>query len=179
MPAAYASPGYAAGNFLAGRGATPVLFAALALFTVLASPAAAATVRITGLQDVTLPALDPGFDASASQSICVYSDTATKGYSVTIYGSGAGSAYALSGGAVGGTLAYELQWNQSAGKTSGTQLSPGAALTGQVSTATQQRCSNGPSSTASLIFILRSTKLQPATAGIAYTGTITIVIAPE
>ena len=151
----------------------------VAAFTAITSPAVAATVRITGLQDVVVSALDPALDAVNSQSICVYSDTATKGYSVTAYGSGAGSAFLLSGGALGGSLAYELQWNQLPGKTNGTQFSPGTALSGQVSSATQQRCSSGPSSSASLIFILRSSKLQSATAAIAYTGTITIVIAPQ
>ena len=203
MPVAFASKTDAAGTLLAksvgpmraadgvqaatatgntSRVVVPVLLAVLALFIgASATPAAAAgaTVRITGLQDVGLLSLDPGQDAINSQSICVYSDTATQGYSVTVYGSGAGSAYALSGGAIGGTLAYELQWNQSPGKTSGTQLSPGTALSGQVATATQQRCSNGPSSSASLIFILRSSRLQSATAGIAYTGTLTIIIAPQ
>ncbi|MGH6893678.1 MAG: hypothetical protein ACREEP_15625, partial [Dongiaceae bacterium] len=149
MPAAFASTSDAAGDLLANpaagamqsadgappapamgdsrRGTCCVLPAALVLFIAVMATPAAATVRITGLQDVGLAALDPGLDAINSQSVCVYSDTATSGYSVTVYGSGAGSAYVLSGGAIGGALAYELQWNQSPGQASGTQLAPGAA----------------------------------------------------
>ena len=145
----------------------------------IAVPAGAATVRITGLRNVIFASLDIAVDAINSQSICVYSDTATKGYSVTATGSGSGSAFTLSGGAVGGALPYIVQWGQTPGQTVGTQLNPGTALTGQKSTATQQRCSNGPSSTASLIIVLRATNLQSATAGISYTGTLTILIAPE
>src|SRR5262245_21682302 len=188
MPAACSKLGNAAGMTAllpklvwvaeVGRRTTTVVLWVLFAFAI-SSPALAATVRITGLQDVVFAALDPALDATNSQSICVYSDTATNGYSVTAYGSGAGSAFLLSGGAVGGTLGYELQWNQLPGKTTGTQLSPGAALSGQVSSATQQRCSNGPSSSASLLFILRSSKLQSATSAIACTGTMTIGIAPQ
>src|SRR5262249_48772232 len=139
---------------------------------------AANSVRITGLSDVSLPGLDPSVDAISSQNICVYSSSATSGYNVTVTGSGAGSAYALNGGS-GRTLPFIVQCADSTGKTTGTQLQPGTTLTGQISSATQQRCTNGPSSSASLIVRLKASDLQSATAGISYSGTLTIVIAPE
>jgi hypothetical protein len=51
-------------------------------------------------------------------------------------------------------------------------------LTGQVSSATQQTCTNGPATSASLVVILRSAALAGATAG-TYTGTVTLVVGPE
>ncbi len=54
--------------------------------------------RITGLTDVAFTSQDPNTAASNAQSICVWSNTATKGYTVTASGSGTSSAFTLSGG---------------------------------------------------------------------------------
>src|SRR5215831_11242557 len=91
---------------------------------------AAATVRITKLQDVSLLSLNPFANASSSQNVCVFSSTATKGYNVTATGSGANSAFTLSAGAFVPVLPYSVQWSQVSGQSSGATLSPGVALTG-------------------------------------------------
>jgi hypothetical protein len=91
-------------------------------------------------------------------------------------GSGSGGAFTLASGSA--SLAYEVQWSQVSGQTSGTQLSPNVALTGQVSSATQPSCNSGPSTSASLIVILRSAQLSAAAAG-SYSGTLTLLVAPE
>ena len=141
--------------------------------------ASGATVRITKLVDVSLLSLNPFANASSSQSVCVYSSTATKGYNVTATGSGAASAFTLSGGASVPVLPYSVQWSQLSGQTSGTALASGVALTGQISIATQQSCGSGPATSASLIVLLSTSNLQNALAGITYTGVLTLVIAPE
>lgn len=151
----------------------------LTLGLLLAGNTEAATVRITKLSDVSLMSLDPFANASSSQSICVFSNTVTKGYNVTATGSGAGSAFTLSGGASVAALPYSVQWSQLSGQSSGTLLSKGVALTGQNSTATQQACTSGPATTASLIIGLATSDLQAASAGITYTGVLTLLIAPE
>src|SRR3569623_1408796 len=54
--------------------------------------------RITGLVDVAFSNQDPNTAASSNQDGCVWSNTATKGYTVTATGSGAASAFTLSNG---------------------------------------------------------------------------------
>lgn len=134
-------------------------------------------VRITALSDVSFGTLaNLSSDAVRSQNICVYSNSSTNGYHVQATGSGSGGAFTLASGSA--SLAYEVQWAQLSGQTSGAQLSPNVSLTGQVSSATQQSCNSGPSSSASLIVILRSAKLSAAAAG-SYSGTLTLLVAPE
>lgn len=134
-------------------------------------------VRITGLSDVAFGTVaNLASDSLNSQNICVFSNSQTNGYYVQATGSGAGGAFTLASG--GNALAYEVQWNQASGQSAGAQLSPNVALTGQVSSATQPSCNSGPSSSASLIIILRSAQLSAATAG-TYSGTLTLLVAPE
>eukprot|EP00741_Cyanophora_paradoxa_P009045 tig00001467_g8758.t1 len=44
--------------------------------------------QITGLTDISFSAVDPATAATSAQSDCVWSNTATKGYSITATGSG-------------------------------------------------------------------------------------------
>lgn len=162
---------FAAGMRLVLIGASAVALAA--------SPAFAASnkVRVTLLSDVAFGSIaNLGLDASRSQSLCLYSDTNTNGYNVTATGNGPGGAFSLTTGS--DALPFEVQWSASSGQNSGTQLSPNVPLTGQISSATQQTCGNGPSTTASLIILLRSNALSSAAAG-TYSGTLTLVVGAE
>lgn len=162
----------------ARRGFSFGILLGAALLAFGASPASAQNrVRITKLSDVAFGSLSNlGADAVQAQSICVFSQTATRGYHVRAMGSGPGNALALVSGS--NLLAYEVQWNQLSGQSSGTQLTSGVTLTGQISAATQQTCNSGPSTSASLILILRSTALSSAAAG-SYAGTLTLILGPE
>jgi hypothetical protein len=134
-------------------------------------------VRISNLSDVAFGTVaNLGVDALRSQNVCLYADTATNGYNVTAAGTGPGGAFQLSSGPA--AMSYEVQWSSSSGQSSGAQLTPNVPLTGQVSAATHQTCSNGPATSASLIVLLRSTALSSATAG-TYNGTLTLVVGPE
>jgi hypothetical protein len=162
---------FAAGTRLVLAGASAVLLTA--------TPAHAASnkVRLTALGDVAFGSISNlAVDASQSESVCLYSDTNTNGYNITATGTGPGGAFSLSTGS--DELAFEVQWSASSGRSSGTQLLPNVPLTGQTSSATQQTCSNGPATTASLIILLRSTSLSSAAAG-AYSGTLTLVVGAE
>jgi hypothetical protein len=163
------------------EGGHGVRSAALAALAVLAAgaPAAAATVDISGLQDVSFTGLDPLVDATRTQNLCVFSNTITRGYNVTARGSGASSAFTLSAGGSVSALPYTVQWSPSSGGTTGTALTPGAPLTGQTSAATQVMCHNGVATSASLIVILRTADLQAAASGVSYAGTLALTIAPE
>jgi hypothetical protein len=134
-------------------------------------------VQISGLTDVSFANQDPAVAASNAQNVCVYSNTSTKGYNVTATGSGASSAFTLSNGAA--TVPYSVEWAGSSGQSSGAALTSGTALTGLTSTATNPTCSAGPASTASLVVKITTANLQGMQAATSYTGTLTLVVAPE
>ena len=96
---------------------------------------------------------------------------------MTASGSGTASAFTLANGAA--TVPYSVEWAQTSGQSAGTSLGVGTALTGQKSTATNALCASGPSSTASLIVRMSTASLQSMPALTVYTGTLTLVVAPE
>lgn len=156
-----------------------IAFAACAFLLPLVPASAADRVRITGLSDVSFGTITSfTTDSVRSQSICVFahSPPPPHNYRVTASGSGAGGAFDLISGS--DTLPYEVQWSDTSGQTSGAQLSPNVALTGQESTAGNEDCTKGPATTASLIVILRSGAVAGAISG-SYNGSLTLVIAPE
>lgn len=159
----------------ASRLALPTAF----LLAALLSPASAAAqkVRITDLSDVNFGLISNlQTDARRSQNVCVFSQSTGGRYSITATGSGSGSSFALTNGS--NSLAYEVEWSDQSGQTSGTSLVPAVAATGRVSAATQQTCTSGPASSASLIVILRSSSLTQAREG-NYSGSLTLVVAAE
>jgi hypothetical protein len=132
--------------------------------------------RISGLSDVAFGAIgNLSIDQRSSQSLCLYTSSAGGGYSITATGSGAGGAFTLDSG--GSTLAYEVEWADSPGLATGSALSAGSPLAGQVSAANNQNCSPAPATTASLIVVLRASALGSATTG-AYSGTLSLLVAP-
>lgn len=133
-------------------------------------------VQISKLADVAFGTVDPTAAASSAEDVCVWSNTSGKGYTVTASGSGTSNAFTLSDGT--DTLAYDVQWSDSAGQSTGTALVSGTALTGLTSSAVNPTCSSGPASTASLIVNMTAANLQAAVAG-DYTGTLTLVVAPQ
>lgn len=155
----------------------------LMAFALLALPSARAfagspNVQITGLSDINFGSLSNfSVDAVRAESVCVYSASATSSYQITATGSGSSNSFALSASG-GKKLTYDVQWNSQPGNTSGTQLTSNVALTGLVSTATSATCSSGPSTSASLIVIIRSSVLSAAQVG-SYSGTLTLLIGPN
>ena len=134
-------------------------------------------MRIGNLTDVSFGTIaNLNVDAVASQSVCLFSGSATNGYNVTASGTGPAGAFTLSSGTA--SLPYDVQWSSSAAQTAGTQLTANVPLTGQVSAATHQTCNNGPATSASLIVVLRSAALSSAVAG-TYSGTLTLLVGPE
>lgn len=134
-------------------------------------------VQLSGLSDVAFTNQDPSVAAANAQSVCVWSNTATKGYNVTATGNGAANAFTLANGAL--TVPYSVEWAGTSGQTSGSALTAGTALTGLTSTATSTNCASGPGSSASLIVKISSANLQSMQAATTYTGLLTLVVAPE
>jgi hypothetical protein len=133
--------------------------------------------RITGLGDVAFTNQDPNTAASNAQNVCLWSNTATKGYTITASGSGTANAFTLANGSL--TVPYSVQWSGSSGQTSGSALTAGTASTGFVSTATNQTCASGPTSSASLIVNIATTDLGAMQAATSYTGTLTLLVTPQ
>jgi hypothetical protein len=133
--------------------------------------------QITGLSDVTFAAVDPGTAASNAQSDCVWSNTATKGYSITATGSGTSGAFTLANGSL--SVPYTVQWAASASQTTGSTLTAGTALGGMTSTAVNPTCSTSPTTTSSLIVGISAANLQSMTAATNYTGTLTLLVTPQ
>lgn len=157
-----------------GRRLLPALLAAL---TFLPFPAFAQSVQISNLSDIAFGAItNLGSDLSQSQTVCAYASGLPPRYAIVAKGSGTGNAFTLSNGV--STLHYEVQWNASAGQTSGTALSAGAALSGQSSNAVLPTCTLGLTPSGSLTVILRAAELSAARAG-SYTGALTLLISPN
>lgn len=134
-------------------------------------------IELTGLTDVSFLNQDPSVAASNAQNVCVWSNTSTKGYNVTATGSGAANAFTLASGAL--TVPYTVQWAGTSSQTSGSALASGTALHGLTSAATNPTCATGPTSSASLIVGISAANLQAMAAATTYTGTLTLVVAPE
>lgn len=161
----------------AAQAATQGTLGATSTGTVAISASVPNRARITGLTDVAFTSQDPNTAASSAQNVCVWSNTATKGYTVTATGSGAANAFTLANGSL--TVPYSVQWSATSGQTSGTALATGTASAGLVSTATQQICSSGPSTSASLIVGIGTADLGGMQAATSYTGTLTLVVTPQ
>lgn len=159
------------------RGRALFASASLAFISIAFVSPACAKVRISGLSDVSFGTISNlTVDAVQAQSICVYSNGSGQTYSVRADGSGSSGAFTLANGFT--TLAYSVRWNNQPGQSNGTALTAGALLGGQTTSAQNQTCTNGPSTTASLVVTLPATSLSSATAG-TYSGTLTIIVSEE
>jgi hypothetical protein len=161
----------------AAPAATPGTLGSTSTGSVSISASVPNRIQLTGLGDVAFTNQDPAVAAANAQSVCVWSNMSTRGYYVTASGSGTASAFTLASGA--STVPYSVEWAGSSGQTSGTALTAATALHGLTSTATSPTCSSGPAASASLIVRISTTNLQAMQAAATYTGTLTLVVAPE
>lgn len=165
--ASFSSPGIAATDGTLGATSTG---------TVSITASVPNRARITGLADVDFTNQDPATAATSAQDVCLWSNTATKAYTITASGSGTGSAFTLSNG--GASVPYQVQWAGAPGAATGTALTAGGASASFTSTADNQNCSSGPSASASLIVGMDTADLGSMSAGSNYTGTLTLLVTP-
>ena len=176
-----------AGLFVAilacGFGSTPAIAAsqgtlgATSTGSVTITASVPTRARITGLSDVAFTNQDPATAASSAQNLCVWSNTATKAYTVTATGSGTASEFTLSNGTA--TVPYSVQWAPSSGQTSGSALTAGTASASLTSTATHQACTSGPPASASLVVEISTTDLSTMSAATSYTVSLTLLVTPQ
>lgn len=140
-----------------------------------------ARAQISGLTDISFANIDPGATSTQKQNDCVWSNTATKGYTITASGNsgtGSGTAFLLASGTLN-PVPYSVSWAGSSGASSGTALTTGAASTAFTSTATQPTCSSGAATTSTLFVSIAGSDLQTMTAAASYTGTLTLLVTPQ
>jgi hypothetical protein len=133
--------------------------------------------QLTGLADVNFASVDPTVNASNAQNVCVWSNTATKGYTIRATGDGSASAFTLTNGT--NTVPYTVEWNATSGQTSGTALVTNVASATVTSTAVNPTCSSAPLTTASLVVRISSANLLTMSAGTSYTGVLTLLVTPQ
>jgi hypothetical protein len=124
---------------------------------------------------VTFTNVDPAAAALSTQDVCVWSNTASRRYTINAIGNGASNAFTLAAGS--NTVPYTVEWAQTSGKSVGTAMTAGLDLISQSSSAVAQDCGGGAS--ASLIVGISSTALQTMTASTAYTGTLTLLVSAQ
>ena len=156
------------------------LLVGIGLFVLSGGRADAQSARLTKLTDVSFGMLSStATDVTNSQSVCAYAASLSGLYSIRASGSGTGGALTLAGS--GPPMPYEVQWAAASNQTSGTALPANTTVGGfpdGLATVVDQTCSLAVSTSASLIVIMRAAALSGATAG-SYSGTLTLVIAPQ
>jgi hypothetical protein len=165
----------AAGQIAPAMAATDGTIGTTSQGTVAISATVPGRVKLTKLTDVTFSSVDPSVAASRAQSVCVWSNTAGRLYTIRATGDGAGSAFTLAAGTA--TVPYTVQWASTSGQTSGSAMLAGTDLTSQSSSAVTQDCGGGTS--ASLIVGIASTELQSMIAATPYTGTLTLLVSAQ
>ena len=132
-------------------------------------------VQVTGLEDIDFGTFVSG-DFNYDYPICVYSNTPTARYGVTVTGDGAGGAYTLTNGT--DTIPYVVYWNETAGTTAGEMVLTAGTKLGNRSNANQQSytCATGGDS-ANIHIWIQDADMRGVTNG-TYTGTMTVLVDP-
>ncbi len=129
-------------------------------------------VRINNLNDINLGTFGGGAgNLTGSDAFCVYRNGAGN-YNINMTGSGTASAFTLASG--GNTVPYSVDFVNGATTTA---MATGTALTGQTgANTTSETC--GGADNVSINVAVANADLVAAPAG-TYTGTLTMVVAPE
>lgn len=127
-------------------------------------------IRLSGLNDVYLGNYSPGQgDLQQSQPVCIY--TNADQYEVTASGTGAAGAFELQN-SLGSVMPYEVRWQDDGAWST---LTANNRARNQNS---GNRCANGVTN-AQLEITVRSIDMDAGDAATRYTGTLTILVAPN
>ncbi len=127
-------------------------------------------VRISNMVDIQLGTF-AGADASDSTGACIYRNSAPT-YQITASGSGAANAVTLTDGT--NSVAYSVTYSDGSAPDS---MTSGLALTGQAGADVDVACGNtGDNATVAVTVAAADAAALPAG---AYTGTLTLVVAPN
>ncbi len=140
--------------------------------------ASAQRVNVSSLANIDFTSIRPGVESRRALPLCVFSDTPSHLYSVTLNGSGPGGAFELDDGG-DGVLPYSVQWSDRGQSSAGIEVRAGSATGPLPTTAEDPTCASGAGSTATMIVTLRGQDTARATGGTPYAGTLSITIAPN
>lgn len=130
-------------------------------------------VRVSNLNDIDLGTFAGGAaDLSGSDNFCIYRNGAGN-YNITMTGSGAASAFTLTDGT--NTIPYSVSFTNGGANA----MATGTALTAQAGAFTaNDTCNSGANDNVSVAVTVANSDLASAPAS-SYTGTLTMVVAPE
>jgi hypothetical protein len=135
-------------------------------------------VQISDLNDITFSGLTGGATAQQTDNICVWSNTASKSYTIKATGNGTTSAFTLASGA-NAAIPYSVAWANTAGATSGTALTTNVTSAAFTSTAVAPLCGLGASPTSTLLVSIGATDQAAMVANAAYAGVLTLLVTPQ
>ena len=130
--------------------------------------------RISAVNDISLGTWSGTGALWNWDTLCVW--TTTGAYNITASGDGAGGMFAVTNGT--DNINYLVAWSDTPSFAGLNLLTPGAALPGQNTNASTTDCNGGASPTATVLVAVFASDLEAAPAG-AYSGTLTLVVAPE
>jgi hypothetical protein len=169
-----------------GRRTALALCGAAALAS--AGPAGATTVgvsfslpilaQLTGLSDVTFPAISLTADSVVVQSDCAWTNSALRAYTVTASGSGTGAAFTLANPG-GKTVPYSVGWAGTANAGSTTALLPATRSVQFTNVASSPTCTTGNATSSTLTITIRAADAQTMVGGTTYTGALTLMLTPS
>lgn len=136
-------------------------------------------VIVTGMADLAMGSWSGSGNATDNEDIRIAGndDQGTPTYQVTLTGSGAASAFTIArtAPAVGPAIAYTVAFNDVTGTAGGTSATTGVAITGQTGI---HQALDTAGDNANILVTVSSAVLLGAPRG-SYSGTLTIVVAPE
>lgn len=130
-------------------------------------------MQISGLNDLVMPPFTGANNLVANDSFCVYRNS-TGTYSATLSGSGTGGAFTITNGT--NPIPYTVTWND---LTATSTATANVALTGRQNVFyLNTDCNAGANNNGTAEVTILATDLSIVPMGI-YTGTLTILVAPE
>jgi hypothetical protein len=133
--------------------------------------------QVSGLSDVALSPAGLVSNAQDTQNICVWLNTANKGYRIIASGSGPERSFTLANGSM--SAPYSVAWSGSPDQTSASFLKPGETVRGLRSAATQPGCKSGSATMSLLTVRMAPVDKRITDANLTYTGTLNLLLAPE
>jgi hypothetical protein len=135
-------------------------------------------VQISDLNDLTFTGLNAGSSAQVTDNVCVWSNTASRSYTVRATGNGATSAFTLASG-TNAPIPYSVAWANTPNATSGTALTTNVTSAAFTSTAVLPSCAAGANPTATLFVSIAAADQANMVADAAYAGALTLLVTPQ
>lgn len=136
-------------------------------------------VQISNLSDLAFTNLDGKTDARMAENVCVWSNSATRSYTIRASGNGgAGTAFTLASTGVP-EIPYSVAWTGTSGAATGTALTATTTSAAFTSSAITPLCVVGATPTATLAVTIPAGSQETMVANANYTGILTLLVTPQ